>query len=172
MFTQQFAQLISARPALPWLLMASLLCSPMANAIIYQTSDTAAACGGKCNDYLSFANSLSIHKNGTQGKADSMVAYWNVTDAGWRDQYVSKNTGTYQSELVRHGKDPKSPVAFGAAHWARSCADGLNGACSHPHDEETKIDLTHVPLPSSLLLFGSALFLFGSLRWQRKERNR
>ena len=174
MFTPQFAQFFSTRRLLPWLLIISLLSPAMAQAITYQVSDTPTLCGGlahdlwsrpggRCNDDFSVTESSSIS---TEGKAGSIMLLWNIPTAPRHPHYLSKHVATYS---VQNGK---GAAAISAAHWEHACSEGFSGTCTDRHDRENEVDLTPMPLPSSLLLFGSALFLFGSLRWRGKERGR
>lgn len=66
------------------------------------------------------------------------------------------------------GANAKNPNAFGASAWVQSCQNGTNGACMKSHHWDLNLNLTPVPIPGAVFLFGSGLFGLGIFR--RKSR--
>ncbi len=68
------------------------------------------------------------------------------------------------------GANAKNPDVFGASAWIQSCISGTDGECMDSHHWDLNLSLTPVPIPGSLILFGSALFAFGSIKRSAKAR--
>lgn len=69
------------------------------------------------------------------------------------------------------GANAKNPGVFGASAWVQSCTDDnyIPGTqCMNSHHWDLNLNLSQVPLPGALILFGSALFGMGAIRRKRK----